>query len=151
MNHSLENAAFVVYAIACLVLCINLLFLWTYSGAVRARTKTAINPEDSARFGATLKEVDPPEVARVLRAHGNAQASIYPFLFLGLVFVLAGGSALAAAITFGIFTVLRFLHSFAYLGEKQPWRTVFFAAGGLTTLVLMVEIAWLVVKGASGS
>lgn len=93
MNNWLNNSTFLAYAITCLVLCGNLLFLWGYSGAARAKTKTAMNEEDAIRFSASLAEIDPPKVARVLRAHSNAEASIYPFLFLGLVFVLAGGPA----------------------------------------------------------
>ncbi len=150
MNHYIESSAFIAYAITCLVLCINLLVLWGYSGAVRGKTKTAINHEDSVQFGSALKDFDPPEVARVLRAHGNAQANIYPFLFLGLVFVLAGGSTLAAEIIFGIFTVARLLHSVVYVAGKQPWRTAFFVLGGLATIALLVEIGYLVVKGLSG-
>ena len=101
----LDNPAFLAYAIASVALSANLAFLWAYSGAVRARSKTAVNAEDAATFGAALVEADPPAVARVLRAHENAQASIYPFLFLGLVFVLAGGGARMASIVFAIFTV----------------------------------------------
>jgi microsomal prostaglandin-E synthase 1 len=148
MNNWLNNPAFVVYAITCLVLCVNLLFLWGYSGAARAKTKTAINEEDAVRFGASLAELDPPTVARVLRAHDNAQASIYPFLFLGLVFVLAGGTAGTATVIFGIFTGARLLHSIFYLAGKQPWRTIFFSVGGLATIALMLAIIWLMIKGA---
>jgi glutathione S-transferase len=146
MNPSTLGPAFVIYAITSLVLCANLLFLWAYSGAVRAKTKTAINPEDSRRFGAPLRETDPPEVARVLRAHANAQASIYPFLILGLVFVLAGGSAGTAKILFGVFAVARILHSFAYLTAKQPWRTLLFIVGALALVALMVAILSLIVQ-----
>lgn len=146
MNPSMLGPTFVVYAITSLVLCANLLFLWAYSGVVRAKTRTAINPEDSERFGAPLKETDPPEVARVLRAHANAQASIYPFLFLGLVFVLAGGSAGAATILFGVFAGARILHSFAYLTAKQPWRTLLFIVGSVALVALMVAILSLVVQ-----
>ena len=148
MNNWLNNPAFLVYAITCLVLCVNLLFLWGYSGAARGKTKTAINEEDAVRFGASLAGTDPPTVARVLRAHDNAQASIYPFLFLGLVFVLAGGTAGTATVIFGIFTGARLLHSFFYLAGKQPWRTIFFSVGGLATIVLMLAIIWLMIKGA---
>jgi prostaglandin-E synthase 1 len=148
MNHWLNNPAFLVYAIACLVLCANLLFLWGYSGAARAKTKTAMNKEDAIRFGASLAEIDPPKVARVLRAHDNAQASIYPFLFLGLVFVLAGGTAGTATVLFGIFTGARLLHSFFYLAGKQPWRTIFFSVGGLATIALMLDIIWLMIQRA---
>ena len=40
----------------------------------------AINPEDGVRYGAPVSELDPPAVARLLRAHRNAEATIYPFL-----------------------------------------------------------------------
>ena len=121
-----SNPAFQAYAVTCVVLCLNLLFLWSYSGVVRGKTKTAINAEDSARFHVPLTAGDPPEVARVLRAHSNAQASIYPFLLLGLVFVLAGATAQTAIPIFAIFTVARLLHSYVYLAGKQPWRTITF-------------------------
>jgi uncharacterized MAPEG superfamily protein len=150
MNHWLNNPAFLVYAITCLILCVNLLSLWAYSGVARARTKTAMNEEDATRFGASLAEIDPPPVARVLRAHSNAQASIYPFLFLGLVFLLAGGTARTGMVIFGIFTAARLLHSIFYLTGKQPWRTAFFTVGGLTTIALMLDIIWLMIQGASG-
>ncbi len=151
MNNWLSNPAFLVYAVTCLVLCINLLFLWAYSGATRGKTKTAMNEEDAARFGASLAEMDPPQVARVLRAHRNAEASIYPFLFLGLVFVLAGGPAGTGMVIFGVFTGARLLHSIAYLAGKQPWRTIFFSVGGLATIALMLDIIWLLIQGPTGN
>jgi prostaglandin-E synthase 1 len=143
MDNLLSNPTFLVYAIACIVLCFNVLGLWGYSGAVRAKTKTAINKEDAAMQSARLAETDPPEVARVLRAHSNAQASIYPFLFLGLVFVLAGGGVLMAKITFGIFTGARLVHTAVYLAGKQPWRTIVFVIGLLATVALALEVVWL--------
>lgn len=146
MENLRNNPAFVIYAVTCLLLCANLILLWAFSGATRGKTKTAINPEDAAKFGGTLVDADPPEVARVLRAHTNGQANIYPFLFLGLVFVLAGGSALAAEITFGIFVAARFAHTYVYLAGKQPWRSIFFIIGGLATIALMVEIVCLLVR-----
>ena len=148
MTAWLNQPAFFAYAIACVVLCGNLMFLWFFSAMARARSKTAMNPEDAAKFGSTLVATDPPEVARVLRAHDNAQASIYPFLFLGLVFVAAGGGASAATVLFAIFTVARLLHTFAYLKGLQPWRTVFFLAGALCIFALMVGIVWLLVRAS---
>jgi len=130
------NPAFTAYAVAILVLSFNLLFLWGYSGGVRGRSKTTPNPEDAGSARAIV-DGDPPEVARVLRAHKNAMANIVPFAILGLVYVLANGNATAAAVIFGIFTASRVGHSFAYLGAKQPWRSIAFGVGALTTLVLM--------------
>jgi prostaglandin-E synthase 1 len=143
----LDNPTFVVYAITCVVVSLNLLLLWAYSGVARGKTKTAINKEDAERFGAALAAVDPPAVARVLRAHANAQAMIYPFLLLGLVYVLAGGAVGFARIVFGAFVAARITHSIVYLVGKQPWRTLSFVASGLALLALMGDIVWLLVRG----
>ena len=72
-----------------------------------------------------MAETDPPEVARVLRAHANAMANIVPYALVGLVFVLVGGSPTVALVLFGVFTAARLAHSVAYLSGKQPWRTIF--------------------------
>lgn len=140
-----NNPAFLAYAIACVALCCNLMFLWAWSGAARNKVKSTPNPEDASRFSATLSDIDPPEVARVLRAHANAQASIVPFLALGLVYVLAGGPTGAAVLYFTVFTVARWLHSWAYLGGRQPLRTLFFVLAAVPLVALMVHLAWLIV------
>jgi hypothetical protein len=48
---------------------------------------------------------------------------------------LRGGSTSAATVVdgrrLGGFAGARWLRSLAYLGAKQPWRTSFFALGGL--------------------
>jgi uncharacterized MAPEG superfamily protein len=143
MQHSLGtavNPAFLAYAFSCLVLSLNLLLLWVYSGAMRAQGGVAINPEDGARYGAPVSELDPPAVARCLRAHRNAEATIYPFLLLGLVYVLGGGGAGIAVPIFAIFVVARIAHSIVYLRAIQPWRTVAFAASVLAILALMAAV-----------
>lgn len=131
------SPAFMAYSVSILVLALNLLVLWAYSGAVRGKTKTTPNAEDAGGKDTKLVEGEPPEVARVLRAHANAMANIVPFAILGLVFVLAGGSAMAAEVLFGVFVVARLLHSLVYLAGKQPWRSMMFGIGALDTLVLM--------------
>jgi prostaglandin-E synthase 1 len=145
------NPAFVAYAVCLMVLSLNMLGLWGYSGSVRGKTKTTPNTEDAGTIasGAKVVESEPPEVARVLRAHANATANIVPFAILGLVYVLAGGNATVAEIVFGVFTVSRLGHSFAYVSGKQPWRSLFFGLGGLTTLVLMGFIVKALVSACS--
>ena len=140
----------VAYSTTCLVLSANLIFLWVYSGAVRARSGLAVNPEDAKRMGAEHHEHDPAAVARVLRAHANAQATIYPFLLLGLAYVLAGGPYGAAVTLFAVFTIARLAHSFAYLRGLQPWRTIFFLVSGLSLIGLMIALIWVLVAGALG-
>jgi uncharacterized MAPEG superfamily protein len=146
MHSLVSEPSFVAYTITAIVLSLNLLVVWAYSGVVRGKTKTAVNAEDAAQFKTPLVDDHPPEVARVLRAHANAQANIFPFLVLGLLFVLAGGSATSAEVIFGVFTVSRLAHSFAYLAGKQPWRTIFFSLGGLATLALIVSLVMLLVR-----
>ncbi len=133
------NPSFLIYSASMVVLCLNVLALWGYSGAVRNKTKTTHNPEDlgGKDKGPALVQVDPPEVARVLRAHRNAADNILPFAVLGLLFVLWGASPMLTAIFCGVFVAARLAHSLTYLNEKQPWRTVSFGVGALTTLVMV--------------
>lgn len=136
------HPAFVAYAITCLILCLNLLILWISSGASRAKGGVAINAEDGARYGVAVSESDPPNVARILRAHRNAEATIYPFLLLGLLFLLSEGSAAFAIPVFAIFVVARLVHSIAYLKGLQPWRTIAFAASLLALVALAASLIY---------
>jgi uncharacterized MAPEG superfamily protein len=134
------NPSFLAYVLTCLVLSLNLLILWVSSGATRAKGGVAINAEDGARYGAPVCELDPPAVARLLRAHRNAEATIYPFLALGLLYVLAGGGAGIAVPIFAIFIAARIVHSIVYLKAMQPWRTIAFAVSLLAILALMAAL-----------
>lgn len=145
MNNLFGNPSFAPYALACVVLCGNLFFLWAFSGVVRNKVKSTPNAEDVPSAGVTLSPIDPPEIARVLRAHSNAQANIYPFLSLGLVYVLAGGPPGPGTSYFAVFCAARLLHSYAYIAAKQPWRTMFFAIAALAMLALMVHIVWILI------
>jgi uncharacterized MAPEG superfamily protein len=138
------NPAFLAYVLTCLVLSLNLLMLWVSSGALRAKGGMAINPEDGARYGAPVSELDPPAVARLLRAHRNAEATIYPFLLLGLLYVLAGGGAGMAVPIFAIFIAARIVHSIVYLKALQPWRSIAFAISLLAILALMAAVLHVV-------
>jgi uncharacterized MAPEG superfamily protein len=120
---SAAHPVFVAYAMICVVLSLNLLMLWVASGVNRAKGGVAINPEDGARYGVRASDSEPPAVARLLRAHRNAEATIYPFLLLGLLYVLtglAGGDATIAIRIFAIFAAARIGHSIVYLRAMQP-------------------------------
>jgi uncharacterized MAPEG superfamily protein len=144
LNHAMGNSVFLAYSLTCVLLCLNLLLLWVASGALRAKGGLAVNPEDGARYNAPVSDQDPPAVARVLRAHRNAEAVIYPFLLLGLVYVLAGGTLTFAAAIFAIFVASRLAHSGFYIAAKQPWRTVSFAISLLATIALLVGDMWFI-------
>jgi uncharacterized MAPEG superfamily protein len=145
LNHAVGDSVFQAYSLTCALLCLNLLILWIASGAMRAKGAMAINPEDGARYSAPVSDQDPPAVARILRAHRNAEAVIYPFLLLGLFYVLAGGTITFAAPIFAIFLTSRVAHSGFYLAAKQPWRTVSFAISLLATITLLFGDVWLTI------
>lgn len=132
------NPTLWAYAFTSIVLTLNLLALWISSGARRVRAGVAINPEDGPRYGVPVSETDPPEVSRYLRAHRNAEATIYPFLVLGVVYVLAGGTASVAVPIFVIFVLARVAHSIVYVRALQPWRTITFALSLLAVIALML-------------
>lgn len=141
------NPAFHIYTLSMIVLCLNMLALWGYSGAARSKTKTTPNPEDvpTVSKGASVTSSDPPEVWRILRAHRNATDNILPFALLAFLYVVYGASPMATGIVCGIFVIARLCHTFVYLAGKQPWRTIFYTIGGVDTLVLMALLAWSVV------
>lgn len=141
-----SNSTLLAYLCTTIVLSLNLLLLWISSGAVRARGGVAINPEDGARYGVPVSETDPPEVARYLRAHRNAEAITYPFLFLGLVYALVGGSASTAVPIFAIFAMARIAHAIVYLRAIQPWRTITFATSLLAIAALMTATILVLVR-----
>ena len=135
---------FIPYALASIVLALNLLALWGASGAARGSAKSTPNKED-ARAGTQLSEQDPPSVTRVLRAHSNAMANIVPFVIVALVYVLLGAPANLSWILFGTFAGARVMHSIVYTVGVQPWRSIFFAVGFLTTLTIVVQVLRIVV------
>ena len=59
------TSALQAYAVMAIVLSLNMLVLWAYSGAARGKSKTTPNTED-AKGGRAVVETEPPEVARSL-------------------------------------------------------------------------------------
>lgn len=147
-----KDPSFRLYAASMAALCLNLIFLWGYSGAARGKTKTTLNPEDAATVSrsAEIVPTDPPEVARVLRAHANAMASIVPFGFLGLLWVLLGATPMTAGIVFGVFTFFRWVHSLVYVWGKQPWRTLSFVVASSCLFVELGFVVYGLVSGTGG-
>lgn len=132
--------AIVEYAFTAALLVLNLLLLWIFSGVARAKSGRAVNAEDGRRSGVPVEVLDPPMVARVLRAHANAAALTYPFLVLGLVHVLLNGDPRLALITYAVFVVSRVAHSIAYVRGAQPWRSLFFVLSLLALLILLGSV-----------
>ncbi len=135
-----QNPTFFAYALSSVVLTLNMFVLWNMSGGVRGKTNTTPNPEDAATFKRAVAEVDPADVARVVRAHRNTADNSVPFMILGLIFMTLRPEPLEAQILFFGFAAARVLYSFFYLKGIQPWRTVSYALGVLFTLALTIEI-----------
>lgn len=125
-----------LFAICSLVLAVKMMILGGSTAAVRARLKVAVNKEDVGNSGATLSDVEHPEVARYLRAHRNDLENIPMFFAIGLVAILIGASPRGMQICFIVFTLARVTHTVVYLKSLQPWRTLSFAIGNLCTLAL---------------
>lgn len=137
MSQLADSPAFIAYAIATVVLSLNWIVLWSLSGLYRVRTKTTPNPEDAGMLRAEVATQDPPAVARALRAHRNTADNTTPFLFLGLVYVLLGGETRTAELLFAAFTTARVLYTVTYLLGLQPWRSLAYTVGGVSTLALV--------------
>jgi uncharacterized membrane protein YecN with MAPEG domain len=119
------------------------------SGLARVRSGTTPNAEDAAtiRRGATVVAVEPEAVARVVRAHRNAMASVVPFLLAMLGWVLLGAERRWVVAVCGVFTGARVVHAVAYVAGRQPWRSLAFAIGFgcfAVTLVGLARAAWAV-------
>jgi prostaglandin-E synthase 1 len=129
-----------LYALCAVLLVIKMFAVGIYTVVVRSRLKVAMNPEDAARSGAQVTETEPPEVARVVRAHRNDLENIPGFLILGLVAVLMGAPAVALKVALIAFTAARVVFSIAYLKSMQPWRSMSFGIGLLSMFTVMVLI-----------
>lgn len=141
-----NDPAFSVYAISAVFLSVHMIVLDAYSGAVRAKVKVTPNKED-ARTAATVALEEPEAVARVMRAHRNMLVNTVPFLALGLVMVLLGTTKTTAMAYFGTFIAARLGHTFAYLGGKQPWRSICFTIGQLAILGIAYQVVRTAIAG----
>jgi uncharacterized MAPEG superfamily protein len=107
----------------------------------RRKAQVVVNPEDTkVNPGSRAASEDAPDTLRAKRAHQNDVENIPAFLVLALLFTLAGCSALAGWLYFGVYFAARTLHTIFYLRASQPGRTVSFFVGQLTQLGIMVQL-----------
>jgi prostaglandin-E synthase 1 len=147
MGTWLNRPSFAVYATTCVILSGNLLFVWGYSGFTRAKTKVAINKEDAERVGTKLETTDPPEVARVLRVHANAQATYTRSSYWASCSCSRAAPEPSPRWTSGSSSPRELPTRSSNLAGKQPWRTLAFVAGGVAMIALMGNIVWMVSRG----
>ena len=140
MNELLNNAAFQTYATCSAILAIKMLLTGTYTSAQRMRTKSFVNSEDAKAFQGNFGEQEHPVVAHALRIQRNDLENIPLFFVIGLIYVLDGASASAAAAYCWTFTIARLLHWVVYLNHLQPWRAICYFVGYLSILGMAVQI-----------
>ena len=150
MRTLLELPAVIAYAISCLVL-IALFYVLAYrTGSVRMRAKAVVNPEDVRVYlGASVVEVDRPEVQRVKRAHLNLIENAVPFFVVGLLYALTEPHLLLAAILDGVFVASRIVHAVAYSSGRQPVRSRAWAVGVAVVAVMAGFVVWSLIAGRS--
>lgn len=144
MQELISDPSFAIYVGAAIVLSLNMLGLGNATALSRTKAGEVVNPEDkklNAEASVVFDEGN-DATTRYRRAHRNALENVPLFLTTGLILVLVGVSQTVAGILFGVFTVARILHSVCYVKGVQPFRTVFFAAGMLTQVAVLVFIAY---------
>ena len=141
----LDNHALKIYALAITTLGRHTLLLAGWTGTMRVLRKAWVTPEDSTFNKGANVEADHPYVQRVKRAHQNALENAIPFFVIGLMFALTMPTATAASAYFWVFVAARVLHSAFYLWGKQPFRTLMFVVGVLTTIGLACHVLRAVV------
>jgi microsomal prostaglandin-E synthase 1 len=107
----------------------------------RRKSGVVVNPEDTGvNPGSHVEPQEAPATLRAKRAHLNDLENVPGFMFLSIIFTLAGGSANAGWSYFAVYFIARLLHTIFYLNSVQPWRTAAFALGQIAQLGLMVQI-----------
>lgn len=137
MNLFTELPALKSYALASVLVGLNMIVLAGMTGSARGKTKSFNNPED-ARGGPVGQIHD--EVGRIKRAHQNAIESAIMFYPIGLLYALAGASDLGAKAYFFTYAGARILHSIVYLKHLQPWRTIMYGVGTLAIVGMMAHL-----------
>jgi uncharacterized MAPEG superfamily protein len=129
-----------LYALTTIVLALKMSAISVVQGRARTSAKAFANPEDAAMFGGTIVPQEVAGVQRAAKAWMNDLENIPIFLILALTYAIAGLSSTAFIVYCVVFTVARILHTIFYLSAAQPWRTIAYTVGALTSLALMIHL-----------
>ncbi len=137
MNLFTELPGLKAYALASVLVGLNMIVLAGMTGAARGKTKSFNNPEDAR--GLPL-DIEHESVGRLKRAQQNAIESAIMFYPIAGLYVLSGINATAAQAYCFTYAVARILHSLFYVAGKQPWRTIMYGIGTLAIVGMMVHL-----------
>jgi uncharacterized MAPEG superfamily protein len=142
----LTDPVFQSYIGSVVFLSLNMLGLANATAFTRSQHAEVINPEDKKLNdqAAVVFDEGNDKTQRYRRAHRNALENNLLFLITGLLFVMTRPSTALAVGIFATFTICRIGHSVCYVKGVQPFRTMFFAIGMLTQVVMLGIIAWKV-------
>ena len=129
-----------LYAALTVILFFKMAAISIVQGIARTRGGAFTLPEDATLFGAKLVAEELPIVQRAARAWRNDLENIPIFLFLGFIFVMSPFSVGAEEIYFAVFAAARIAHTIFFLNAMQPWRTIAYTVGALTSFALAVHI-----------
>jgi glutathione S-transferase len=139
----LHTPAFEAYAVSCLALAGLFYFLAFRTGGVRTRAKAVVNAEDVRVYaGASVVEIEHPDVQRVKRAHMNLIENSVPFFVVGFLFAVTEPGLLIASVLYGLFVSSRVLHAVVYLGGRQPVRSAAWFLGVAAVGVMGGLVMW---------
>lgn len=144
MDTLIDNPTFQAYVASAVVLGMNMLILANNTALSRAKADEVINPEDLVlnKKAKVVGNAGIEKVERYRRAHRNALENVPLFLITGFVLTLTPVPFMTAAILFGTFVFMRVVHSFAYMMQKQPFRTASFGIGALVQIALLGFLAF---------
>ncbi|HRC55905.1 MAG: MAPEG family protein [Myxococcales bacterium] len=146
MTSIFHDPVFQAYTLAVAAVVVTLYALGFITALRRAKRKIVINAEDaSINGGATVADVEHPDVARAKRAHQNLIEAALPFLTVGFLYTMTAPGLTMARVLFATFVVARALHAVTYLGAKQPLRTMSFGIGTVVNVIMLVQILRTVV------
>jgi len=129
-----------LYALTTIVLALKMSAISIAQGIARTNAKAFVNPEDAAIFGGIIVAQEVAGVQRASKAWLNDLENIPIFLILALIYAIAGLSADMFIIYCVVFTVARILHTIFYLKAMQPWRTIAYTIGAITTFALIIHL-----------
>ena len=145
-----QAAATIIFIWTVGVLVLKMQFVAFCTSLNRKRTGSPVVPEDEALLG--RKEHSTPsgqsiEVERYLNLHRNDMENIYVFFFVSFFFIFSSNSAdyaYDAWTAYNLtFLISRLAFTLCYIFSLQPWRTVAFLLGQLSTTVFTM---WMMVS-----
>lgn len=141
-----QSLAFRAWVVSLVLLFFKMFVNSGVQAIVRLRTGTFTRPDDARVFGrgAEAAAREHPIVERANGCWRNDLENIPAYLLISLAFVLAGGAGRQAVVYFGLYTLIRCVHTLVYLLGLQPHRFLVFTAGNIVLFALVANLLLVV-------